>query len=79
LHAGEKSTVIRTRRKKKKREVEQQHRTQVRIILGGAILAAVLAAIIPGSCNPPVPLDSELRDQLEDLAKDAESRDRSKR
>ena len=42
----------------------------------GAMIAAILAAGLPRSCNPPLPLhDEALREQLEELAKEASARD----
>ena len=73
------AAVIRKRRRKKKLELERQHRLQVRIILGGAVLAAVAATAISSSCRGPLPLDETTRDQLEELARDAEVRSRSSR
>jgi len=66
--------MIRKRKKKKKLELRSKQRRQMGLIFGGAVLAAVVAAILPSQCNAPLPPEDQLRDQLEELAKDAESR-----
>lgn len=42
----------------------------------GAMIAAILAVALPRSCNSPLPpYEEALREQIEDLAKEASARD----
>lgn len=70
--------MIHKRRRKRRLELERKKRAQLGVIVGGAVIAAILAAGMPRSCSTPLQ-DDALRDQIEELAKDAPTRDASGR
>ena len=78
--AADRNDLIRKRRRKARRALGRKKRDQLGVIIMGATIAAILAAGLPRSCNPPLPLyDEALRERIEDLAKEASARDQSGR
>jgi len=69
--------MIRNRRPR--RGTLHEHRREILLVAGGALLAAALAGGIPAACSTLAPPEDAIIDQIEDLAKEADQRDSSRR